>query len=54
MALADILNGIIPGIMSIGFTGFIYMLLGKNFKTTTILMIIAIIGILGAFFGFLA
>ena len=54
MAVADIINGIIPGIMSLGFTGFIYMLLGKNFKTTTILILIAVIGIVGAFFGFLA
>lgn len=54
MAVADIINGIVPGIMSLGFTGFIYMLLGKNFKTTTILILIAVIGIVGAFFGFLA
>lgn len=54
MAVAEILNGIVPGIMSLGFTGFIYMLLGKNFKTTTILILIAAIGILGAFFGVLA
>ena len=54
MAVADIINGIIPGIMSLGFTGFIYMLRGKNFKTTTILILIAVIGIAGAFFGFLA
>ncbi|BFK80824.1 PTS system mannose/fructose/sorbose family transporter subunit IID [Clostridium baratii] len=54
MAVADILNGIVPGIMSLGFTGFIYMLLGKNFKTTTILILIAAIGIIGAFFGILA
>lgn len=54
MPIADILNGIIPGIMSLGFTGFIYMLLSKNFKTTTILILIAILGIAGAFFGFLA
>ena len=54
MAIADILNGIVPGIMPLAFTGFIYLLLSKNFKTTTILVIIAIIGIVGAFFGFLA
>lgn len=54
MTVSDMLNGIIPGIMSLGFTGFIYMLLGKNFKTTTILLLIAIIGIVGAFFGVLA
>ena len=54
MAIADILNGIVPGIMPLAFTGFIYLLLSKNFKTTTILVTIAIIGIVGAFFGFLA
>ena len=54
MPVADILNGIVPGILSLGFTGFIYMLLGKGFKTSTILVIIALIGILGAFFGVLA
>lgn len=52
--VTDILNGIVPGILSLGFTGFIYMLLGKGFKTSTILVIIALIGILGAFFGVLA
>ena len=54
MAVLDIINGIVPGILSLGFTGFVYMLLGKNFKTTTILILIAILGIAGAFFGFLA
>ena len=54
MPVADILNGIVPGILSLGFTGFIYKLLGKGFKTSTILVIIALIGILGAFFGVLA
>lgn len=54
MAVSDILNGIVPGIMSLGFTGLIYYLLSKNFKTTTILIIIALLGILGAFFGILA
>ncbi len=54
MPVADILNGIVPGILSLGFTGFIYTLLGKGFKTSTILVIIALIGILGAFFGVLA
>lgn len=52
--VTDILNGIVPGILSLGFTGFIYTLLGKGFKTSTILVIIALIGILGAFFGVLA
>lgn len=54
MPVADILNGIVPGILSLGFTGFIYTLLSKGFKTSTILVIIALIGILGAFFGVLA
>ncbi|MFR1076530.1 MAG: PTS system mannose/fructose/sorbose family transporter subunit IID [Romboutsia timonensis] len=52
--VTDILNGIVPGILSLGFTGFIYTLLGKGFKTSTILVIIALIGILGVFFGVLA
>ena len=40
--------------MPLAFTGFIYLLLSKNFKTTTILVIIAIIGIVGAFFWVLS
>lgn len=54
VAIADIINGIIPGMLSLLFTGFIYYLLGKNIKVTTILLIIAAIGIIGAFFGILA
>ncbi|MGL4742729.1 MAG: PTS system mannose/fructose/sorbose family transporter subunit IID, partial [Sarcina sp.] len=53
VAVNDIINDIMPGIMSLGFTGFVYYLLHKHFKPTTILVIIAGIGIFGAFFGIL-
>ncbi len=54
VAIADIINGIIPGMLSLLFTGFVYYLLGRKIKVTTILLIIAAIGIIGAFFGILA
>lgn len=54
MAIADILDGVMPGLLPLGFTGLVYMLLGKNFKSTTILVLMALLGIVGAFFGFLA
>ncbi len=54
MTISDIANSIVPGILSLGFTGFIYYLVSKNFKATTILLIIVIIGILGAGLGLLA
>ncbi len=54
VSISDIANSIVPGILSLGFTGFIYYLINKNFKATTILVIIAIIGIVGAGLGILA
>ncbi len=52
-SLNDIFNSVMPGLLPLGFTFFVYWLLGKNFKTTTILVICAVIGLLGALFGFL-
>lgn len=52
-ALNDIFDSVMPGLLPLGFTFFVYWLLGKNVKTTTILVICAVIGLLGALFGFL-
>jgi fructoselysine/glucoselysine PTS system EIID component len=49
----DILNNIMPGLLPLGAFGIIYWLLGKGFKATTILIGIAIVGILGAWTGIL-
>lgn len=52
-ALNDIFDSVMPRLLPLGFTFFVYWLLGKNVKTTTILVICAVIGLLGALFGFL-
>jgi fructoselysine/glucoselysine PTS system EIID component len=49
----DILNNIMPGLLPLGAFGLIYWLLGKGFKATTILIGIAVVGILGAWTGIL-
>ncbi|MBU5213366.1 PTS system mannose/fructose/sorbose family transporter subunit IID [Bacillus oleronius] len=47
----DILNNIMPGLLPLCAFGIIYWLLGKEVKATTILLGIAIVGILGAWIG---
>ena len=43
-----------PGLLPLGFTLFISKLLkAKGVKTTTLLMLCALIGLVGAFFGIL-
>ena len=50
----DILNGIIPGIIPLLFTGFIYWLVTKKkMKTTVALLLILVIGIIGSLTGIL-
>jgi fructoselysine/glucoselysine PTS system EIID component len=49
----DILNNIMPGLLPLAAFGIIYWLLGKGFKATTILIGIALVGILGAWTGIL-
>lgn len=47
----DMLNNIMPGLLPLGAFGIIYWLLKKGIKTTTILIGIAVVGILGAWLG---
>lgn len=51
--IGDICNGIMPGLLPLLFTFLVFYLLKKNYKTTTILLLMAILGLAGAFFGFL-
>lgn len=51
--IGDICNGIMPGLLPLCFTFIVFYLLRKNFKTTTILLMMAVFGLAGAFFGFL-
>ena len=52
--IGDICNNIMPGLLPLGFTLFIfYLLKAKGVKTTTLLMLCALIGLVGAFFGIL-
>lgn len=54
IVLGDILNSIMPGLLPLLFTGFIYWLVAKKkMKTTAILLLIILIGILGSFTGIL-
>lgn len=54
IVIGDILNGIIPGIIPLLFTGFIYWLVTKKkMKTTVALLLILLIGIIGSLTGIL-
>lgn len=53
VSIESIINGIIPNVLPLLFTALIYWMLKKGLKTTHILGIIAVLGIVGAFFGFL-
>ncbi|MFV0499554.1 MAG: PTS system mannose/fructose/sorbose family transporter subunit IID, partial [Bacilli bacterium] len=54
MTISDICDSIIPGLLPLLFTGFIYYLIAKReMKATTILILMAIIGIVGAGLGIL-
>ncbi|MDA7026478.1 PTS system mannose/fructose/sorbose family transporter subunit IID [Bacillus sp. CLL-7-23] len=49
--IQDILDNIMPGLLPLCAFGIIYWLLGKEVKATTILLGIAVVGILGAWIG---
>ncbi len=52
--ISEILNSIMPGLLPLLFTGFIYWLVTKKkMKTTLALLLIIIIGIAGSFLGIL-
>lgn len=51
--IGDICNNIMPGLLPLAFTLFIYFLLRKNVKTTTLLILCTVIGLAGSFFGVL-
>lgn len=51
--VGDVFNNIMPGLLPLLFTLFIYYLLRKNVKTTTLLLLCAVIGLTGAFFNIL-
>ena len=54
IVIGDILNSIMPGLLPLLFTGFIYWLVTKKkMKTTWVLMLIILIGILGSLTGIL-
>lgn len=54
IVLGDIINSIMPGLLPLMFTGFIFWLVTKkHMKTTWILILIIAIGILGSFTGIL-
>lgn len=49
----EILDGVIPGIMPLALFGIVYYMLKKKMKPIPIMVILLLIGIAGAFFGFL-
>ena len=52
--LGDVFNNIMPGLMPLLFTLFVfYLLKKKNVKTTTLLLVCVVIGLVGSFFGIL-
>jgi len=51
IAIQGILDDIMPGILQLGIFGIVYYLLGKKIKPLTILLGMAIVGILGSFIG---
>ena len=51
IAIQGILDDIMPGILQLGIFGIVYYLLGKKVKPLTILLGMAIVGILGSFIG---
>ena len=47
----EVFDGIIKGLLPLGFTWLLYKLLQKGFKTTTLLWVILVLGIIGAVAG---
>lgn len=52
-SIGEICNNIMPGLLPLAFTLFIYYLIRKNVKTTYLLVLCAVIGLAGSFFGIL-
>lgn len=50
----SILDGIIPGLLPLGLTGVVFYLLKKGWKPLTLTFLLMLLGVVGAFFGFLA
>lgn len=53
MTLDDMFNNIIPGLLPLLFTGFIYYLVKKGVKAHWVLLLMVLIGIVGAYTGIL-
>ena len=51
--LNDVFNNIMPGLMPLLFITSLLLIEKKNVKTTTLLLICVVIGLIGAFFGIL-
>lgn len=52
--LGDICNTIMPGLLPLAFTLLMYWLVSKkNVKTTTLLVVLVVVGLVGSFFGIL-
>lgn len=52
--LGDICNTIMPGLLPLAFTMLLYWLVSKkNVKTTTLLVALVVVGLVGSFFGIL-
>lgn len=49
----EILDGVVPGIMPLTVFGIVYYMLKKKMKPLPIMLVLLIVGIAGAFFGFL-
>lgn len=53
LTISGLADSVVPGILPLAFTGFIYYLVKKGVKSYWILLLIAAIGILGAYTGIL-
>lgn len=53
-ALQDVLDGIMPGMLGLGFMGLYYWLLGKKVSPTLLIFGTMILGVIGVYFGILA
>ena len=51
--LAELLNGIFPGFVTMGLFGIVYLMLKKKMNPLLIMLVILLVSIAGAFFGVL-
>lgn len=51
--LQEILDGIMPGIVGLGFMGIYYWLLGKKVSPTLLILLTMVLGVVGVYFGIL-